>query len=579
MIDLKYTEILSQNKQLGLTLKSEQFKVSVLSNIITTQFNEIFEYALRSQNINAIVNTGDYDNIIQDSEKYNSSNVVIVFWEASNIIEGLQYRANLMSADEIEILLSKTYAEIDFVLQNLKDTAQIIFNTFSSVVFNYKNIADNNYDFICKNLNDYLLGKKQQNLVCVDIDKIIAHNSIANSIDFRFFYSSKALYTISFFKHYATHIKALILSNVGKAKKVLVFDCDNTLWKGILGEDGFDKIEMSSQTKSGVLYEEVQSMAVELAKSGILIGLCSKNNAGDVENVLNSHPDIVLKNEYITIKKVNWIDKVTNIKNIAKELNVGLDSIVFVDDSEFELGHVKEFLPEVTTFRVPQNLYEYPAALRDKLFLFYSNKKTAEDKKRTDFYNQEQLRSAEQSTFSNIEDYLKSLQLQITVYKNPLSSIPRLSQLSQKTNQFNLTTRRYTEAQITNFLESNNYLTFAFSTADKFGDTGIVGLCIMQIKNKIAAIDTFLMSCRVIGRNIEIAFVNYLINYLKEIGIEKVESSFIKSLKNAQVEDFYTKMGFQNIHNAEKNRDYELSINSYTNKSINYIKINDGREN
>lgn len=581
MIDLKYSEILKLNKQLGLALQEEQFKVTVLANIITHQLNEIFEYTLRTENINAVVRSGDYDNIVQDAAKFNDSDLIIIFWEAANLIDGLQYKANLMDDAAIELFVSKTCTEIDFALASLQSTSQIVFNKFSSIVFTNNNIKKNKFDIICNKLNAFLEKKQQRNLLLIDIENIIASVSVQKSVDFRFYYSSKALYTIEFYKKYVSHIKNVIFSSKGKSKKALIFDCDNTLWKGILGEDGFDKIEMSGKSKNGVLFEEIQSMAVDLSKKGILIGLCSKNNAEDVENVINHHTDMIIRNEHISIKKINWDDKVSNLKTIAKELNIGLDSLVFIDDSDFELGFIKSLLPEVTLIKVPTNLYEYPSLVRENLSLFYSNSESAEDAKRTELYKQEVLRADEQKTFDNIENYLQSLQLAITIFLNPTNLIPRLSQLTQKTNQFNLTTKRYSEADISKFMNSNDFINVAFEVADKYGDAGVVGICILALnkENKTASIDSFLMSCRVIGRNIETAFLNFLLKYLEDIGIEIVEAQYIRTLKNSQVGDFYNKHGFECVHDSENEKRFKLKLADYKENKITYIKINDGREN
>ncbi|HAZ10353.1 MAG TPA: hypothetical protein DCY56_04530 [Candidatus Omnitrophica bacterium] len=581
MNTLKYSEILKVNREMGRNLSDKRYEIVVLSNIITHMLNDILEYYVKMENINAHVKSGDYDNIVQESEKFRNSNLVIIFWEIANIIDGMQYKANIMNNDEIEAALSKIKAEIDFTLTNLKDASLVLFNRFSSLIFNYKTLNVNNLDKICENLNRYLEQKKSSNIILIDTDRVIAKGGIEKSLDFRYYYSSRALYTIEFYKNYAEYIKPIILSANGKAKKAIIFDCDNTLWKGVLGEDELGSIEMSSRTRDGAIFEEVQHLALELNKKGILIGLCSKNNPQDVDEVIAHHADMKIKDEHIAIKKVNWGDKISNLKAIASELNIGLDSLVFVEDSDFEANCVREFLHQVTVLKVPKELSEYPNMLRGYLGLFYNISESKEDMVKAKMYNQQSKREQEKTKFSNLDDYLKSLDLKLTIHIDNQTIISRISQLTQKTNQFNLTTKRYTEFDIKKFMEDKKYKIFDFNVKDKFGDYGITGLCIVLVdySNRRAEIDTFLMSCRVIGRKIDFSFSDYIIEHLKELDVELLEAKYIKSLKNEQVFNFYERIGFELINGNESEKSYRLKLSNYRPKCLEYIKVEDGRKN
>ena len=577
--NLKYFEILKINTKSNNNMNSSSYNISVLSNITINQIKEILEYVLRNENINADVRIGDYDNIVQDSIKCENSNVVIIFWELCNIIDGLQYKIELFDDEQFNAILKKIKSEIDLVLKNLNKTSIVLFNKFTSLQFSNSNIRKNNLEKLADQLNQYLEGKIQANVKLVALEKVIASVRVEKSLDLRYYYSSKALYTIEFFKTYTEYIKPFIMSANGKSKKALIFDCDNTLWKGILGEDGFDKIEMSPRTKDGSIFSEIQSIALSLNKQGILIGLCSKNNPKDIDEVINSHPDMKLREEHITINKSNWLDKITNFRQIAKELNIGLDSLVFIDDSSFEVNLIKEQLPEITVLQVPERLHEYPKMLRENTGLFYNFSLTEEDKKKIGMYKQYVEHENVKKRFTNIDDYLASLELKMTIYEDDETIISRMSQMSQKTNQFNLTTKRYTEADIRNFVISDDSKVFSFSISDKFGDSGITGLCIINFdkKNQTANIDTFLMSCRIIGRNIEYAFMEYLIDYLKYNKIENVTAKYISTHKNEQVKDFYDKCSFLLIKSNNGIRDYELFVDEYKPKKIKYIEVNNGK--
>lgn len=577
-MDLKYSEILKINNELEEKIKSKIYNISILSNITINQTKEILEYSLRKENVNAKVKIGDYDNIVQDSLKYKNSNLVVIFWELCNLIDGLQYKIELLDEIQFDELLAKIKLDISLVLKNLNKTSLVLFNKFTSETFSSISINTTKFERFAYQLNKFLETKVTENVKFIDINQIIANIGLSKSIDLRYYYSSKALYSISFFKSYAMTIKPFIMSATGKSKKAVIFDCDNTLWKGILGEDGFNEIEMSPSTKDGAIFSEVQSIALALSKQGILIGLCSKNNLSDVNEVINSHPDMLLRDKYITINKSNWSDKVTNLRQIAKELNIGLDSIVFVDDSVFEVNLVKEQIPEVTVLQVPKLLYEYPKMIRSNLGLFYNLSMTKEDTKKIEMYKQQVERESIKSEFANIDDYLDSLKLKMTIYENDNSIIPRMSQMSQKTNQFNLTTKRYTERDIEKFVSSEATQVFAFSVSDKFGDSGVTGLCIIQMDkhNRIANIDTFLMSCRIIGRNIEYAFMDYLIKFLMKNKIEKVSAKFIKSLKNDQTKDFFDNCSFLRLESNSTETKYNLSVSDYKSSKIKYIAVIDG---
>jgi len=275
--------------------------------------------------------------------------------------------------------------------------------------------------------------------------------------------------------------------------------------------------------------------------------------------------------------RVNWDDKATNIESIVKELNIGIDSVVFIDDSPFEINLVKTRLPEVATFQVPNKIQDYPILFRNIMKLFYSVSNTNEDKSRTVQYKQESLRKESTSQYSDLISYLKSLKIKISISINDNRIIPRLSQMTQKTNQFNLTTKRYSESDIERFIFSTEHDVISWSVSDKFGDSGITGLCIIEFSKESTIIDTFLMSCRILGRNIEYVVLDYIIKYLRSKGVINVSSIYIKTMKNKQVSDFYIACGFQVISHCAKTTDYILDVHKYKSKNIRYIKIENGK--
>lgn len=573
-MQIPYTQLLKITKEFKKNNKGEKFHISVLSNIIINQIEPFIEYEFQKSEINALITFGNYDNILQDSLEHNETDAVVIFWELCNIRDGFQYKANLLSEKETNDILQKIKSEIDFLLESLAKTKIVIINKFSSLLFNSYFLKKNNFDLICDELNNYLESKILNNFILIDIDKVIARVSVEQAIELRNFYSSKALYSIDFYKVYSNYVAPIMLSVLGKSKKALILDCDNTIWSGILGEDGKDGICMSSENKKGVVFEEVQSLAKSLAQNGIIIGLNSKNNEDDVDSVFREHKGMVLKDSDIVIKKVNWNDKVSNLNEIAKQLNIGKDSIVFIDDSDFEINLVNQYLPNIKTIQVPELGYQYPQLVRRCFNDFYNIKQTKDDLNRIKSYQTESLRVEFKSEFGNIEEYLKSLNLEMFVYRNSPELIDRMAQLTQKTNQFNLTTLRYTISEIENFVNSSNHLVMAFEVNDKFGGFGVTGLSIVEISGTRAVIDTFLMSCRVLGRNIEFKFLNEVLIFLDSQGVKNVSTFYSKTLKNKQVSDFYDKAGFKVINQSEDRIDYVISLDQYEPKNLNYINVN-----
>ncbi|MBI4964438.1 MAG: HAD-IIIC family phosphatase [Desulfomonile tiedjei] len=578
MKEMKYSEIIKANRELGKRMSGPPYTISLLSNIVVAQLKDVLEYSLRTCGINAQVAVGNYDNVAQDSGEFQDKRAMVIFWEPANFIDGGHYRIDLLGPKEFEDLQSRMRGEIDLVLSNAANCSLVLLNRFSPLVFSHSNIRQSNFERLCDNLNRYVEAKGAGNVKVVDIERIFCRLSVEKCVDLRYYYSSKALYSISFYKEYAEFIKPYVLSANGKSKKALIFDCDNTLWKGILGEEGIDGIEMSSDNKDGAIFREVQTIAAGLAGRGVILGLCSKNEPEEVNNVLQNSTDMVLTDKHLTIKKVNWSDKVSNLSEIAAELNIGTDSIVFVDDSSFEINYVRQFLPEITTVQVPAAIHEYPGVMREIARLFYNLSETPEDLLKAQMYKQQVLRKTEQQRFENLVDYLRSLNLRVRIHLNDESLIPRVSQLTQKTNQFNLTTKRYTEQDIQAFIKAGSTAILALEAMDKFGEYGLTGLCIARMNaDHLAHIDTFLMSCRIIGRDIELAFFDFVVDYLRNSGTTSIDAEYVRTLKNDQVATFYDKLGFSLVSESGGEKIYRLDILEYRPGNVDYIEVASAR--
>ena len=573
----KYLEIIKLNNQLKKSDTGTPVQINILGNITINKIKDILELPLRNSNLSPEINIGNYDNFLQDSSNVNNGSIIIVFQEVVNFFPNIESESLSWDEDKITSIINDLKNQLVLAFNNLSKSKLVIFNRFTAKTFTSNSLNIEPLDKIAAGLNTFLdeTSRTMKNIRVVDIDKVITKIGINESIDLTAYSMYKDLYRPKFFIEYVNLIQHLIYSVSGKVKKALILDCDNTLWKGVLGEDGIDGIEMSPETKHGLIFNHVQQTVLSLAKKGILICLCSKNNPEDVNELIKNHSDFIIPDEVITLKKVNWQDKASNIGEIASELNIGTDSFVFIDDSDFEVNLVREKLPEVETFQVPKNLYDYSAMMKNVANYFYRNEVTKEDLNKSQDYKNQAKRSEGKTSFSNIEDYIKSLEIKVDIHVNEISHLQRMEQMAQKTNQFNFTTIRHTENEISAFINSPHSTTYSISVQDKFGDSGITGLIITKTDDsrKTATLVTFLMSCRVIGRNIEYAFLQQALEDLREKGIETLHLEYIPTKKNILVKDFYETLGLKAKEKENGEKSYKLNIKKFSNKDVSYIEV------
>ena len=385
----------------------------------------------------------------------------------------------------------------------------------------------------------YRVAQEKSNVKVIDITEFYKNYPAQDLIDWKFYFISQMGLNPKLTKPFMAWFQRKMESLALKRKKCLVLDLDNTLWGGILGEDGIDGIKIGGDYP-GKAYLYFQEALLELSKSGVILTICSKNNEADVLDAWEKNPFIRLKKDSFSAYRINWTDKATNIKELADELNIGLDSFVFVDDNPTERELVKQSLPMVAVPDFPEQPYELPqffAKLVRDYFEVYSI--TDEDKKKTEQYKANASRMQAQKSFGDFNSFLKSLDMHVVIEKANVLNIPRIAQMTQKTNQFNLTTKRYTDADIRNF-EAKGANVYCLSVSDKFGDSGITGCIIVDGDS----IDSLLLSCRILGKGIELAFVKTVLGILKQKGISKLSARYIPTAKNAQVKDFYEKCGF-----------------------------------
>jgi FkbH-like protein len=334
-----------------------------------------------------------------------------------------------------------------------------------------------------------------------------------------------------------------VLPLTGKIAKVLVVDLDNTLWGGIIGEDGMTGIKLG-QEYPGAAYQELQRALLDLSRRGILLAICSKNNHEDAMEALQNHPGMLLRPEHFSAMRINWSDKPQGIGEIAAELNIGIDSVAFLDDNPFEREQVRAALPQVRVIELPADSLHYATWLR-QCPVFERLALSAEDSQRTVFYREQRARDSAEQSFRSKEDFFRFLAQKIEIAPVAPETLARVSQLTQKTNQFNLTTRRYAEQQIAEIARRPGWQVLSLRVRDRFGDHGLVGVAITRDEGDSCEIDTFLLSCRVIGRTVETAMLAHLARAASQRGRKVLRGRFLPTRKNAPAEKFYGQHGFE----------------------------------
>lgn len=319
-------------------------------------------------------------------------------------------------------------------------------------------------------------------------------------------------------------------------KKCIVLDLDNTLWGGIIGEDGMDRIALST-TPPGSGFMAFQQALLDHYHRGIILAINSRNNPDDAWGVIRTHPNMILKEPHFAAARINWNDKAQNLRELAEELNIGLDSMVFFDDDSHNRALVRSLLPEVEVPELPEDSAQY-AKFLNSLEYFDSQVITDEDKMRGNLYVTERLRGEQEKQYETKEEFLQSLGLQLSVCEDDDTCLPRLAQLTEKTNQFNVDKQPMTEEEIVSYIQSPKHHVFYGRLQDVFGDYGVVVFAVVEERGSRWHLRSLLMSCRVFGRAVEDAFLSAIAKRASEEGIESLSIDFRQSEKNAPAKEF-----------------------------------------
>ena len=436
----------------------------------------------------------------------------------------------------------------------------------------YSNKVESSFTYQVRKLNYELMKLAEQypNLFICDLSEI--QNKLGRDKLFSagVYTNTEMVISMEALPYVASRVMDIVCAIKGQFKKCLILDLDNTLWGGIIGDDGIEGIRLGHGLGIGKAFTEFQMWVKKLKQRGIIICVASKNNEEIAKEPFEKHPDMILKLEDIAVFLANWETKVDNIRTIQSVLNIGFDSMVFLDDNPFERNMVRENIPSITVPELPENPEDYLEYLYS-LNLFETASYSNADKDRTKQYQVEAKRVSLSKTFTNEVDFLKSLNMVSIVSGFTKFNIPRVAQLSQRSNQFNLRTVRYTEADIESFANDPSIVDLSFTLEDKFGDNGLIAVVVMKPLDKERLfVDTWFMSCRVLKRGMENFTLNVMVKKAKEAGYKKIIGEYLPTLKNKMVENHYLDLGFNKIEGTPTAQ-FELDIDGYINREC-FIK-------
>jgi FkbH-like protein len=444
-----------------------------------------------------------------------------------------------------------------------RSSATVVLSNFgmpaAPVLGIFEAMAEGSQTAAIRRLNTRLVesARTLPGLYVQDVDRLAAQVGQSRWYDMRMWCLARAPLSGHALPALAALHAAFIHAAFGPPRKCLVVDLDHTLWGGVLGEDGIHGIALG-QSYPGNAFRRFQQAVLALSHRGILLAINSKNNPDEVLEVLRSHPDMVLKAHHFSAMQINWRDKADNMLAIADALAIGVDSLVFFDDSPAECALMRRLRPEILTIQAPKDVLDYPGALA-RSCAFEQLSITAEDVRRREIYRDEERRRQHRASAASMGAFLESLQMAAEIRPIDRFSLPRAVELTQKTNQFNLTTRRYAAAEIATAAEAGDGAAFSLRLVDRFGDHGIVGLAIVRVDRSVADIETFLLSCRVIGRSAETALLSFLVGWARSRRLEGVEGEFVPTRKNAPAADFYARHGFSPAGQTGRGTRWRLS--------------------
>jgi len=536
------------------------FKLAVLSNSTIDMIVPALVASAARRGVALEVIQPSYDQVAQEAltpdSKVNSS-------KPDAVLLALDYRAlplklSLGDPDGSSATVQGAFGYLQALRNGIKanSNAVCIFQTFAAPVESLFGSLDRALpgtlrsliDGINRELAEYVLGSGD---VLLDVAGLAETVGLANWHDTQLWNMGKFSFSDELIPLYADHVARKVAAIRGKSGKVLVLDLDNTVWGGVIGDDGLEGIKIAQGDATGEAHLAVQRLALDLRARGIVLAVSSKNTDEVARTPFERHPEMLLKLDHIAVFQANWNDKATNIQAIAEELNLGLDAMVFLDDNPVERGLVRKLLPQVAVPELPEDPAYYARTLTAGGY-FEAVTFATEDLKRAGFYQDNAKRASLQKQVGGVDAYLASLDMTITFQPFDATGRARIVQLINKSNQYNLTTRRYTDPEVLEAENDPEVFTLQVRLADIFGDNGMISVIICRSGDTDAwEIDTWLMSCRVLGRKVEHMVLREMLEHARAAGIRKLTGTYRPTDRNKLVIDHYAKLGFAKVSEDE----------------------------
>ncbi|MBI5134694.1 HAD-IIIC family phosphatase [Candidatus Uhrbacteria bacterium] len=560
-----------------MTEHEQAFTIAILSSFTARGVEEAVRLACQESGLPYRTYLGGYNQYGQEildpqSRLYAFEPLlVILFLDTRSILGDYYFHPYVMSDSDRRQWAENKIQEISSLVEAIKrySSATVLLHNFEVPVYSPLGILEHKQPFGFKESIELLNAKLRESfkddfrVFLFDYDAFCANIGKRHILDSKMYYLGDIKLHTRHLPELARAYTAYIKPMLRQTKKCVVLDLDNTVWGGILGEDGIEGITVGP-TPGGRPFWEFQKSLLALYHRGVILAVNSKNNFDEVAKVFSQHSYMVLREQHFAAMRINWEDKVANMRSLAKEIGIGLDSMVFIDDDPVNRTMMKEYLPEVMVVDLPNDPSLYVKTLQE-LDVFNVLQLTEEDWERGLMYVQQRQRKAFEVSATDITEYLLGLQITVVIELATTMTIPRIAQLTQKTNQFNMTTRRYSEDEIRRFSQDGAHLIVSIKASDKFGEHGTIGAAIVETGRKSWRIDTFLLSCRVIGRRIEEALLVYIIEQARTSGVRTIVGEFIPTKKNSPAKDFYKKNGFVCTESVDSGQrwEYDVRVQSY----------------
>ena len=549
--------------------------VALLADFASQHLAKALKAAAVDACINLSVWEAEYDAI--DATIYNSNSelytehfdYILIIQSTPKLYKEFSHSSNKTVFADESIARLRQFV----LLLEQRTTAKVILSNFielnDSVFGNFANKTDKSFLYQVRKANFELMNVAihHKNLFIADLQSLYALNGRQATINPRLYIHADLIFDLDFLAQFAKSITSIIAAIQGSFKKCVIVDLDNTLWGGIIGDDGIENIQIGD-LGLGKAFTNLQIWLKNLKERGIVLAVSSKNTEAIALEAFERHPGMILKKEDISVFAVNWETKVDNIHFIQSILNIGFDSIVFLDDNPFERAIVKQHIPDITVPDLPEDPAEYLPYLQS-LNLFETASVLEEDSSRTLQYQEEASRKTLQKQFTTEAEFLESLEMVAVIKPVDNFTRPRVAQLAQRSNQFNLRTKRYTEGDIANIMTDPNKFTLTVSLSDSFGDYGLISAVILEKKSsRRLFIDTWIMSCRVLKRGVENMLLEEIVALANESGFSEIEGEYIPTAKNGLVKEHYKNLGF---HFDSESNTWKLNVSEFKSNKV-FIK-------